>query len=753
MTVGGQSITISQHAFQSGGGGGGGTSSCGLALTPSVITAVVAGGTHPVTVSANQPCDWTATSSAPSWLTVSPASGRGNGGLALTVTRNNGNARSATVTVGDQVVTVNQAAMPACTTTIDPPSASFTAAGSEGRVTAVRVSTQEGCQWSVGGTIPQWVQVTNAGGTGNGEARYTVSANTATSSRSATLTIGGRNHTITQQAAAPTCTYQLDPESRSFPAHGGDGSVTVNTQSGCQWSVSNTPPTWITVTGGQGTVGVPLTYRVEPNSTTAARSGSIVVNGRTHTVNQEAPATCTYIVQPPSRNFGANGGEGRFTIVTQQNCAWQVSGGDGWAIPATTSGTNQSEIVYNVQPNNTTSSRTTTITVNGAPHTVTQDGMAATCTVSVQPTSQNFPAGVGSATVAINVQGANCSWSTTRGADWVTVTPASGASSQNVSVAVTANPTTSPRQTTVTVTSGSSTATLNVTQDAAAPTCTYSLTPPSQNFIAGGGNNSFTVNTQSGCSWTAQAASGQNWVNVTSTSGTTVSYSVAANTVTSTRSTTIAVTGPSGGATFTVTQDAAVQCSYSVSPQSQNFLHGGGTHTFTVNTQSGCSWTAQAASGQNWVSITSTTATSVSYSVAPNTVTSTRSTTITVSGASGSATFTITQDAPPATQACTYSINPSTAEFGARGGPGTVQVTASSPTCAWTASEGVDWIALASTGGTGTAPLNYTVSPHGGDDRREATITVAGHSHRVRQEGDDDNNVLASYRLLTIYIG
>jgi hypothetical protein len=152
------------------------------------------------------------------------------------------------------------------------------------------------------------------------------------------------------------------------------------------------------------------------------------------------------------------------------------------------------------------------------------------------------------------------------------------------------------------------------------------------------------------------------------------------------------------------------------------------------------------------VNITSTTTTGVSFSVAQNTVTSTRSTTITVSGTSGaSATFTVTQDAAPSTQACTFTIDRNNADFGPRGGQGTVQVTTTRD-CAWTASEAVDWITLGASGGTGPGSLSYTVSPNPNDDRREATITVAGHPHRVRQDGDDDDDIIVSYRVMVLYI-
>src|SRR5262249_8782506 len=85
--------------------------------------------------------------------------------------------------------------------------------------------------------------------------------------------------------------------------------------------------------------------------------------------------------------------------------------------------------------------------------------------------------------------------------------------------------------------------------------CTYSLLPVSQNFPAVGANGSTNVTTQTGCTWSA--VSNAPWVTINSgangSGNGTVTFSVAANTVTTSRSTTITI----AGLTFTVNQDAA----------------------------------------------------------------------------------------------------------------------------------------------------------------------------------------------------
>lgn len=60
----------------------------------------------------------------------------------------------------------------------------------------------------------------------------------------------------------------------------------------------------------------------------------------------------------------------------------------------------------------------------------------------------NFQGTAGEAGVNIT---ANCDWTISKDADWVTVNPASGSQSQEVTVSVTANNTSADRTTTITV--------------------------------------------------------------------------------------------------------------------------------------------------------------------------------------------------------------------------------------------------------------------------------------------------------------
>ena len=258
--------------------------------------------------------------------------------------------------------------------------------------------------------------------------------------------------------------------------------------------------------------------------------------------------------------------------------------------------------------------------------------------------------------------------------------------------------------------------------------CTYSISPTSNTLGSPGGMGSVGVTASSGCNWTA--TSNSSWIAITSgSSGTgngTVGYAVAANSGANQRVGTMTLAGK----TFTVTQSAA-SCTYSISPTSQSFDSTGGTGSVSVTASSdGCKWTA--ASNSSWITITSgssgTGNGTVGYAVAANSGANQRVGTMTLAGKI----FTVTQSAA----SCTYSISPTSKSFDSTGGTGSVSVTASSDGCKWTAASNSSWIAITSgSSRTGNGTVNYSVAANSGADQRVGTMTIAGKTFTVTQEG------------------
>ncbi len=246
MTIAGQTMTVTQAGAP-----------CNYGISPTVASLGPSASTNTVTVSSSTGCAWTASESA-SWITItSGASGSGNGTVTYSVTANPTiTARNAVMTIAGQSFDVTQAGQ-TCTYTLTPAGASVPATATTG---TVDVAALGGCAWTATSSDP-WVTITSgASGSGNGTVGYSVAANTTTSPRTGTLTIGGQPFTITQ--AGGTCTYAATPATPSFPSTGGPGTTTVTTLGGCAWTASTSAP-WITISGtGTGTGSGTFNYTV-----------------------------------------------------------------------------------------------------------------------------------------------------------------------------------------------------------------------------------------------------------------------------------------------------------------------------------------------------------------------------------------------------------------------------------------------------------------------------------------------------------
>ncbi|MCC6343819.1 MAG: PQQ-dependent sugar dehydrogenase [Bryobacterales bacterium] len=166
-------------------------------------------------------------------------------------------------------------------------SSNSTTVAATGDLRKVNVSAASECAWQAASNAGWVTVVSGASGAGNGSVRFRVEANTSSTPRGATLTIGGVPFTITQ--AAGGCVFSLTGNDFTLVAAGGSHQLAI-TASGatCQWSATATP-SWIALTTstaglGSGTLG----FSVPPNIGSVPRSGYIVVGGQWWQVVQKA---------------------------------------------------------------------------------------------------------------------------------------------------------------------------------------------------------------------------------------------------------------------------------------------------------------------------------------------------------------------------------------------------------------------------------------------------------------------------------
>jgi len=346
---------------------------CQLSVTGAPQSVPPDGSRVSLNVATARDCTWTASSDA-SWVQVSPTSGQGDGTIMATVAANaQTRPRAAVVAVNEIAVNINQNGVP-CAFEL---STREIRIGIDGGRTSIRVSTTADCEWRAS-TSAAWIRILTDRGTGSGTVDIEISRNQG-SERSATLSIGGVTVAVSQQdsngpppppAPPPTCTFAIDSERVSFPAAGGTGAVRVVTEPGCSWTVSS-QTSWVVPSRAAGNGPETLQYQVAANtSTTAGRSGTLLIAGRTQRIEQQA---CPLTLDPASQSFGSPGGPGSVRIVTDAGCTWSAASSSDWISVGRSSGAGPDSLAYLVAVNtSTTNARSGSVSVSGRTHAVSQ---------------------------------------------------------------------------------------------------------------------------------------------------------------------------------------------------------------------------------------------------------------------------------------------------------------------------------------------------------------------------------------------
>jgi hypothetical protein len=329
------------------------------------------------------------------------------------------------------------------------------------------------------------------------------------------------------------------------------------------------------------------------------------------------------------------------------------------------------------------------------------------------------PAAGGSGQVGVSVA-AGCAWTAASNVPWIQITSATtGTGPGQVAFTAAAS---SEGARTGTLTIGGRTLTVN--QAAAACSCT--LSSSGQSVPAAGGSGTVSVATGGGCSWTA--VSNHPWLTVTAgASGTgngAVSFAAAPETTGMARTGTLSIAGQ----TFTVTQGAA--CTFAISPEQRSIDAAAATMDVAVTTANGCTWTASM--GVPWLSVngpgSGTGNGSVQVAAAENTGAA-RTGIATIAGR----TFTVNQ----AAKACSFTVKPDDISVGEEERWRRIDVNTSAG-CSWTAVSNDPWIRVVSgESGTGSGEVLIRILENDDDGVRRGTLTIAGHTVKVTQRGDD----------------
>jgi len=375
--------------------------------------------------------------------------------------------------------------------------------------------------------------------------------------------------------------------------------------------------------------------------------------------------------------------------------------------------------------------------VNGQTHTVTQFGSS--CAWSIDPIQASLQAAGGGGIIAVNTSLSVCTWTAVVVApsdSWIHITSgSSGTGAGNVSINVDPNPYAASRSGSLTI------AGITFTVNQAGADCTISLSSGGTDIPSSGGNGSVDVATN-GCGYST--AAGPNWITITSGgsgpgSGT-VSYSIAPNSSTQSRSGTLMI----GGQPYQITQ-AGVECSFTIGSNNTLFGYSGGPGVITVTPNGlNCGWTASSSSFWSTITFGATGMGPghVDYTVSANSAQTGRSGSITVAGQ----TVTISQ----AGITGGYELRSSSGSMPAAGGTGAAEII-SAASCGWTASSNAGWLSVLTGAGSGSGEVAFTAQPNPTATSRTATITITG-VNQVRTYSVTQAGVPCTYTLYTISI-
>jgi hypothetical protein len=684
ITVAGQTFSVTQ------------SEGCTYAISPASQSVPSSGGGGAIAITTAPACPWTAATNA-SWLTVTPAAGRGPSPVTFSVAATSGRSRSGTAIVAGETFTVAQSQ--GCAYVVQPATGQV---GSSGGTVSFNVTANRECDWSAASN-DSWITLQGlSSGSGEGTVRLSVAATTGPG-RSGSVTIAGQRIAITQ---SPGCSFSITPESATAPSAASTGKVTVSAGSGCAWTASSNAP-WLTIASGSAGSGSGEVQYAAAATAGPARSGTITVAGRTFTLNQGEG--CAFTLSPTFTTIDDDGGQGSFAVQAGSGCGWSATSTVPWVtISSGASGTGDGTVRFTAG-RNTGPSRSGAITAAGKTFTVSQGNG---CSIALASPTFNAPAAGGSGAVGVTA-GSGCSWTATSNANWLSIT-SGAAGTGNGTVGFTAAANNGPlRSDTLTI--GGRTFTVSQAEN-----CSLTIAPERVTMAAAAGDTNVAVTTVSGCPWSSSSSTP--WISVaagSSGSGSgTVKLTVQVNSgAARSGSATIA------GRTFTIDQNSG--CAFAITPTSQTMAASGGSLPVTVTSPGGCTWTAS--SQAPWLSVTSGASGSgggtVQVEVQANTGAQ-RLGTATIAGQ----TFTVMQDG-----GCSYVVSPESLTAGAAGGPARVDISTGS-SCGWSAVNAVGWIAVSgAAAGSGSGGVDLSIAPNAGP-ARSGTIAVAGRTVTVTQD-------------------
>jgi len=229
-----------------------------------------------------------------------------------------------------------------------------------------------------------------------------------------------------------SCNFAVSTTELALGTAAQQAQISVLTGASCAWTVQNNIP-WLSVASFGGTGNGALVVTPQANTSSVARSGTLVVAGQTINVTQ-AGIPCTLTASPPSVSLSAAAQGAQVTLTAAAGCSWTTQSSAPWLAVAPASGSGSAVLTMNVAANGAAAARTGAIRVGGLSIPVAQGGTvevaaapaappAPCASLRLQRDGDQMPAAglSGDSAVAIFADSV-CAWSSQSNVKWLTVT-------------------------------------------------------------------------------------------------------------------------------------------------------------------------------------------------------------------------------------------------------------------------------------------------------------------------------------------
>lgn len=292
-----------------------------------------------------------------------------------------------------------------------------------------------------------------------GKIKVTFQTNTgAARTGSFTVTGGGVTRTIeVLQLAGDALTLYVNPNAKTVTSVAGSDSFGVT--GNVKWQ-ANCNANWLTIVNDEGTGAGTLSFTYMPNTAVTSRATTINIKGggltRTVTVTQEGSEP--YLTINPEGGINVDKLDGLRGIAVKSNVNWIATTSASWLTLTNFAGTGDGYTYYEYLANPTAQPRIATIEIvaGSIVRTLTVTQAAGSTNFTVNPSNIIMASNANSQNISLTVDNTWNAVIDINSASWLSATPNSGSTgTSNVSIAVTENTASTPREATITFNNGS----------------------------------------------------------------------------------------------------------------------------------------------------------------------------------------------------------------------------------------------------------------------------------------------------------